>query len=634
MVHDVSRVPRRYHLVYGPFLGIHALAADLCYTCTFFLMLDFKNMSVSCGAETCILEYFGKRERKTVYLDPDAVNFMLRIFFDPSTSINLIICCRHKIEPPATFNNEPDVAAPVAAPVAALSDSDAWLQFMYNLMGNCGSQVVLSRSVISTIVQTFSTQTRYNIIESDYKKMHESEIWEKEKRVAFESHYDCMLVTTEGDILCVDLFDNRHELNKVIVDPVKIAFFTGDEENESNIKFLNISSSDALYHTGAISTEGDVYTWGCEITKDEESGKLKWGNPAMIAKKVSIQTPIVLLAVGAHTLAIANDGSAWSWGMNTHGQCGYDPTIADNIYITSPRRLSFGDDPRLNFKSAAVGTFGQDEDCTTHDYGEHSLLIDEHGQLFSFGCGKCGQLGNGNTSDRHIPERVDGFPENCFIAMVSAGRSHSLAVTLSGDVYAWGSVEYGVLGFSGVDAVHGSRVHTEDPTFPVAESVRFETATRVIIDNMSDISIVLSTSSVNRHQCVPKKVESLKDVVSVTIYDILSCAVTKSGNLFTWGARHFGPDIIGYPAEPEAMMTETEGVTSVLVGVVAVAMSGIFVLAVDNLDTVWLWSIENRTRSKHMYPLKIGEPTPPSIDPSALEVFVIMNIGGPVISEP
>uniref|UniRef100_A0A0G4IFC5 EGF-like domain-containing protein n=1 Tax=Chromera velia CCMP2878 TaxID=1169474 RepID=A0A0G4IFC5_9ALVE len=46
----------------------------------------------------------------------------------------------------------------------------------------------------------------------------------------------------------------------------------------------------------------------------------------------------------------------------------------------------------------------------THGF-VHSLLIDIHGQLFSFGGNENGQLGVGDLTERHAPTRVPGLPE-------------------------------------------------------------------------------------------------------------------------------------------------------------------------------------------------------------------------------
>jgi alpha-tubulin suppressor-like RCC1 family protein len=48
-----------------------------------------------------------------------------------------------------------------------------------------------------------------------------------------------------------------------------------------------------------------------------------------------------------------------------------------------------------------------------------------------------GQLGLGDTEERLTPTKVEGLPK---VKAVAAGYGHSLALTESGEVYAWGGI--------------------------------------------------------------------------------------------------------------------------------------------------------------------------------------------------
>lgn len=85
----------------------------------------------------------------------------------------------------------------------------------------------------------------------------------------------------------------------------------------------------------------------------------------------------------------------------------------------------------------------------------HSLAVDINGDLFSWGKNSNGQLGDGTVTDRNTPTWVP-FPAGVKIVKVSAGKAHSLALTDSGDVYAWGSNSDGQLGVSGIPTVGSS----------------------------------------------------------------------------------------------------------------------------------------------------------------------------------
>ena len=83
----------------------------------------------------------------------------------------------------------------------------------------------------------------------------------------------------------------------------------------------------------------------------------------------------------------------------------------------------------------------------------HSLALSSSGAVYAWGWNGSGQLGNGTTADSHIPVavKVVGTPmAGKNITQISAGGSfndgHSLARASDGTVYAWGRGVYGQLG--------------------------------------------------------------------------------------------------------------------------------------------------------------------------------------------
>ncbi|XP_058403468.1 E3 ISG15--protein ligase HERC5-like isoform X2 [Diceros bicornis minor] len=81
---------------------------------------------------------------------------------------------------------------------------------------------------------------------------------------------------------------------------------------------------------------------------------------------------------------------------------------------------------------------------TCGDY--HSLALSKGGELFSWGQNLYGQLGVGRTFDStptpQIVERLSGVP----LVQISAGEAHSMALSMSGNVYSWGRNGFGQLG--------------------------------------------------------------------------------------------------------------------------------------------------------------------------------------------
>ncbi|DAA28802.1 TPA: hect domain and RLD 5 [Bos taurus] len=81
---------------------------------------------------------------------------------------------------------------------------------------------------------------------------------------------------------------------------------------------------------------------------------------------------------------------------------------------------------------------------TCGDY--HSLALSKGGELFAWGQNLDGQLGVGrifaSTSTPEIVENLSGVP----LVQISAGEAHSMALSMSGNVYSWGRNDCGQLG--------------------------------------------------------------------------------------------------------------------------------------------------------------------------------------------
>ena len=65
----------------------------------------------------------------------------------------------------------------------------------------------------------------------------------------------------------------------------------------------------------------------------------------------------------------------------------------------------------------------------------HSLALLENGQVYSWGLGTSGQLGNGTESNSTQPVKVDGISN---IVKIDAYKNMSIALAEDGIVYVWG----------------------------------------------------------------------------------------------------------------------------------------------------------------------------------------------------
>ncbi|MBF0565259.1 MAG: hypothetical protein HQK89_08455 [Nitrospirae bacterium] len=95
-------------------------------------------------------------------------------------------------------------------------------------------------------------------------------------------------------------------------------------------------------------------------------------------------TPAV--AAGAnHTLALKGDGTAWTWGVNEHGQLG-DDTITTRL---TPVQVSI-----LTGVTAIAAGLG------------HTIALKADGTIWTWGMNEYGQLWDGTYTDKHIPVNV------------------------------------------------------------------------------------------------------------------------------------------------------------------------------------------------------------------------------------
>ncbi|XP_025777178.1 E3 ISG15--protein ligase HERC5 [Puma concolor] len=91
---------------------------------------------------------------------------------------------------------------------------------------------------------------------------------------------------------------------------------------------------------------------------------------------------------------------------------------------------------------------------TCGDY--HSLALSKGGELFAWGQNLHGQLGIGSQfasiAIPQIVENLSGIP----LVQISAGKAHSMALSMSGNIYSWGRNDFGQLGLG----------HTDGKDFP------------------------------------------------------------------------------------------------------------------------------------------------------------------------
>jgi alpha-tubulin suppressor-like RCC1 family protein len=76
---------------------------------------------------------------------------------------------------------------------------------------------------------------------------------------------------------------------------------------------------------------------------------------------------------------------------------------------------------------------------------DHTIALTKSGSVLAWGFNKFGELGDGTSKDRNTPVKVK-LPKGVKVKAISAGCDQNLALTTKGKVYAWGLNLYGEIG--------------------------------------------------------------------------------------------------------------------------------------------------------------------------------------------
>lgn len=302
-------------------------------------------------------------------------------------------------------------------------------------------------------------------------------------------------VFTWGDNSYGQLGDNTKTATLTPVQVLKGAYggttYLGDNMNNPIITIFG-----SVFHNIAIAADGTVFTWGY-------NGYYELGDNTYIDKSTPIQpltgayngntylgdnknNPIVSVFANVyHNIALAADGSVYTWGYNGWGNLGDGTTndgkiplqVLNGVYSGTSY---LGDNSNNPIIGVSVGKY-------------HSMALASNGTVFTWGWNPYGQLGDNTITDKSTPEIVLkgdysgttylGDNTNNSIISVSGGTYHSSAMAVNGTIYTWGYNGYGQLG----DSTKNSK------TIPVRVLKGDYNGTRYLSDNKDNPIIAVSS---------------------------------------------------------------------------------------------------------------------------------------------
>ena len=306
----------------------------------------------------------------------------------------------------------------------------------------------------------------------------------------------CFFVATGGRLMMCGAANRRYNESSILGLGIHADIEVTDHIALPSVEHVQFRSVSCGYDFGvAVSVSGQVYTWGAGQSV-RYPGRMTYGRvglghvdgesrfvPSLVPTLTSHR--VTAVATGcSHCLAVTDTGEVFSWGLDVFGQCGHGtisrPT-AGHAQLT-PKRVC-----------AITATGGCWRARNASAGKHHSIVVTETGSVYTFGRGTEGALGHGDRKHVFSPRLVGSLGHVRIISSAS-GDHHTLVVAVDGTVFSWGDNNVGELGT-------GNRLPSDVPVL-------------VYVD--ADMG-------------------QLRNVRSVAATCYASCAVTFTGELFTWG---------------------------------------------------------------------------------------------------
>jgi len=346
------------------------------------------------------------------------------------------------------------------------------------------------------------------------------------------------------------------------------------------------------FHSIALGNDGTVWTWGY-------NGYGQLGNNSTTNSSVPIQVPglsgvFIAIAAGPnHSMALRNDGTVWTWGLNSNGQLG-NGTTSNSAVPVQVANLN-------GVTSIAAG-------------GIHSLAITSGSGVWGWGYNGSGQLGDGTYTQRNTPVHIAALTGT--VTSIGAGQYHSVAAKSDGTVWTWGYNGYGQLGSGTASSI--LPIQTVGINGGIAVSAGYY-STYALKNDGSVLSWGLNSSGqigdgFNQNQANPGQVLNLGGIEAVAGSGYHTLAIKNDGTLWSWGHNAFGQLGDGSSFTRSAPVKVTG---SFLSGNVLWAVAGGYhSLALKSDGTFWDWGYNyygelgdgtnNQQNSPHQIPALNG----------------------------
>ncbi|XP_020575495.1 uncharacterized protein LOC110021367 isoform X2 [Phalaenopsis equestris] len=302
----------------------------------------------------------------------------------------------------------------------ALGDAFIWGEFIGD--GLLGCHIQKGGNLLSSKCNTSLPKALESPVVLDVKKI-----------VCGSKH--AALVTRQGEVFTWgEEFGGRlgHAIQADVSQPKLINALSG-----MNVEFVACGE----YHTCAVTSSGDLYTWGDGVYN---SGLLGHGSEAshLVPKLLTAQMAALHVSSVScgpwHTAVVTSLGQLFTFGDGAFGALGHGDRMSTNV----PREVEalIG----LRTISTACGVWHTaavvEMESQSADSGSYVSR-----KLFTWGDADQGRLGHEDKEHRLIPACVASLTEPN-ICQVACGHDMTVVLAASGRVYTMGSTIYGQLG--------------------------------------------------------------------------------------------------------------------------------------------------------------------------------------------
>eukprot|EP00741_Cyanophora_paradoxa_P003473 tig00000711_g3373.t1 len=335
-------------------------------------------------------------------------------------------------------------------------------------------------------------------------------------------------------------------------------------------------------HTVAVTENGDVYSWGRGDSGQLGHNDFRHLSVPRLLLAPPLQRKSRMVACGtSHTLVLADNGEVYAFGNNEQGQLGVgvgearvkSPAHVEVLKGKGTRQIACGD-----LHSIALTTVGEVFAWGANDYGQlghggaqgealprrvealsginvtqiacgdnHSMALSDTGELYAWGRGTYGALGLGTDGEKRTPQPIRLLRKKG-VRDVACGADHTVVVTYQGEVYAWGRNMYGQLGLGTladhdtptlVSALHGKQVR--QMACGAMHTVAVMEDGEVYAWGRSELGQNGIGFGVSK-QKEPRHVKALKGkkMRRVACGGSHTAAVTDAGKIYAWGRDTYG----------------------------------------------------------------------------------------------